>query len=625
MKKWAYHIVTKSFCVILAVISLFSAVVSGLGIAFLLQANGYRFSYEKIKDNYLIDRYCSLSYSIADRYHLYSTQNWEFHEWLEALEWDENFSCTIFRGESNLLHSDYKGEEYETAFTERIFVSNPAYEDVGYHIEKGSTYDVTLYISTPKQGSNLETQLAFLKFCWNLRYGLIAIFASTLVLFLLLCVFLVIAAGKKGEQSPKIKFLDRIYFESYLLFFLILGTLQIEVLENISYVLWLSLVIASAFFIIDTFLFLFAIITLAVRMKTKTLAQTTLVGKFIRVLKNGKRFSTRIWEDIRLEPKVAIALAAVALLDLFLATVLDFTECLAAFLIEGIVLSAVLIWYAASLQRLQNDLSYLAEGDLEHRSDLDRLPPGLRSFGEKLNQTAEGMEKAVEEKMKSERFKTELITNVSHDIKTPLTSIVNFVDLMKKEKIKNEKVKEYLEVLDRQSLRLKKLTEDLVESSKAASGVISVSLEQCDAKLLLEQAMAEYQIAFEEKHLSLCMQIPKESVLILADGKRLWRVLDNLFCNIVKYSLENTRVYITLEEKEDRVQMIFRNISAMPISATAEELSERFVRGDASRNTEGSGLGLSIARSLTELQKGTLEIFVDGDLFKVVLILERYQ
>jgi len=229
------------------------------------------------------------------------------------------------------------------------------------------------------------------------------------------------------------------------------------------------------------------------------------------------------------------------------------------------------------------------------------------------------MEKAVEEKIKSERFKTELITNVSHDIKTPLTSIVSFVALMKKEPIENKTLQEYLDVLDRQSARLMKLTEDLVESSKAASGVLSVELARCDAGVLFSQAAGEYQIQLEEKGLTPCLSIPEEPCFIMADGKRLWRVMDNLIQNILKYALPGTRVYFSLERRGEKVDLVFRNISANPLPVSGEHLMERFVRGDLSRNTEGSGLGLSIAQSLVELQKGVLSLTVDGDLFKAVI------
>ena len=221
--------------------------------------------------------------------------------------------------------------------------------------------------------------------------------------------------------------------------------------------------------------------------------------------------------------------------------------------------------------------------------------------------------------MKSERFRTELITNVSHDLKTPLTSIINYTDLLSKEEIDNETAKEYVDVLSRQAVRLKKLTEDLLEASKASTGAISVSMQPTDAAELLTQAVGEYEERFAARSLHAVLDIRHNPLWISADGKHLWRVFDNLLGNICKYSMSGTRVYLTAEAIGKTVVMTFRNITENPISVTAEELTERFVRGDASRHTEGSGLGLAIADSLCKLQGGTLSLTVDGDLFKAVI------
>ncbi|MBR4288895.1 MAG: sensor histidine kinase, partial [Clostridia bacterium] len=383
----------------------------------------------------------------------------------------------------------------------------------------------------------------------------------------------------------------------------------------------LVLSIAAVFLAVDCILGVISVINLAIRIKSRTFLENTLIFRiwkpFSRILKKVLSFLSLLWKEVRLEPKAVIILASVAVFDFFLATFLSFNEFLAAILIEGVILSVLLVWYAAAIQLLHRDLTHRVEGKLEYRSDLSRLPPGLRSFGEDLNRSAEGMEKALEEKMKSERFKTELITGVSHDIKTPLTSIVNYVDLMKKEEVENEKIKEYLEVLDRQSARLKKLTEDLVESSKAASGSLPIDLDPMDVKVLMEQVQGEYQSALEEKGLTPVFNLPQDPVFILADGKRFWRVLDNLMNNITKYAMEGTRVYGDLILEKGVAKIIFRNISACPLPFSGEDLTEKFVRGDASRNTEGSGLGLAIAKSYVELQKGRFEVICDGDLFKV--------
>ena len=227
--------------------------------------------------------------------------------------------------------------------------------------------------------------------------------------------------------------------------------------------------------------------------------------------------------------------------------------------------------------------------------------------------------------MKSERFRTELITNVSHDIKTPLTSIINYVDLIKKEPTESETLREYIEVLDRQSNRLKKLIEDLMEASKASTGNLPVNPEVCDATVVLTQIVGEFSEKAEANQLEMVVECPQPPVEIYVDGRHLWRIIDNLMGNICKYAQPGTRVYITLEKFHGMVIMTFRNISKDRLKMTSEELFGRFVRGDSSRNTEGHGLGLSIAKSLTELMHGNLAVQMDGDLFKVILSFEEYQ
>lgn len=229
------------------------------------------------------------------------------------------------------------------------------------------------------------------------------------------------------------------------------------------------------------------------------------------------------------------------------------------------------------------------------------------------------MERAVAERMKSERMKTELITNVSHDIKTPLTSVINYAMLIGEEPTENEKIREYASVLVRQSEKLKRLTEDLVEASKAASGNLEVLPAPCSASTLVTQAAGEYEDRFAAAELIPVTSLPEEDMTILADSRRMWRVFDNLLSNAVKYSLPGTRVWITLTREENEAVFSFRSISREPLNLSADELTERFVRGDSSRSTEGNGLGLSIAKSLTELQGGVFDLTVDGDLFKVTL------
>ena len=246
----------------------------------------------------------------------------------------------------------------------------------------------------------------------------------------------------------------------------------------------------------------------------------------------------------------------------------------------------------------------------------------LEELGENINHLKQGMEKAINESIKAERLKTDLITNVSHDLKTPLTSIINYTDLLKKEKIENENAKKYIDILEKKSKKLKILTEDLIEVSKISSGNETVALEKIDFKELVLQANGEFAEKFEEKNLEVISNLPKEAVIVDLDGKKIWRVLENLYQNVYKYSLENTRVYVDLIVN-DHIVFTIKNISKEKLNIPPDELMERFIRGDSSRHMGGNGLGLSIAKDLSKLNGGTLSIQIDGDLFVAKIKLDN--
>ena len=263
----------------------------------------------------------------------------------------------------------------------------------------------------------------------------------------------------------------------------------------------------------------------------------------------------------------------------------------------------------------------IVDGDLDYIISYAELSGDYKELAVNFNHIRDGLSNALEKQIKSERMKTELITNVSHDIKTPLTCIINYVDLLKGEQIESDKANEYIVVLDKQSARLKKLTEDLIETSKAASGCTPVNAEINDISILLSQAIGEYRDRFEAADLEIISEFPQIEANAYCDGRLCWRIFDNLLSNASKYSLSGTRVYLEISKSADFVTVTFKNISKNRLNITPEELTERFVRGDSSRNTEGSGLGLSIAESLARLQRGDLKITIDGDMFKVAVTL----
>lgn len=280
-----------------------------------------------------------------------------------------------------------------------------------------------------------------------------------------------------------------------------------------------------------------------------------------------------------------------------------------------------LLYLLNQMRRLEQGVQNMANGDFDTKIDTLKMIGPFKHHGECLNSIGDGMTIAVEERMKSERMKTELITNVSHDIKTPLTSIVNYVDLLKKEELDNQTAVGYVEVLDRQATRLRKLIEDLIEASKASTGNMKVTKETLNICELITQSLGEYEERFAANHLNIVTNLPEEGILIRADGRLLWRVLDNLMNNINKYAMPGSRVYADVEKEGNVTKFQLKNISREQLNVRSDELLERFVRGDSSRTSEGSGLGLSIARSLTELMGGTFRLSIDGDLFKVTLTL----
>lgn len=365
----------------------------------------------------------------------------------------------------------------------------------------------------------------------------------------------------------------------------------------------------------------------ALRLRLKTVVSSMLVYRVCawcwRYVKRVIKWAYDIIKDLPLIPKAAIIVAALVCFDVVIMS----TRSGFLMLVTRALAALVLFYVLISMKKLITATTEIASGDMDCRVDTTKLYGPLKEQGEALNSIGDGMTRAVNDRLKSEHFKTELITNVSHDIKTPLTSIINYVDLMQKEQIDNEKVNEYLDVLSRQSARLKKLIDDLMEASKASTGNLPVNPERCELGVLLTQTAGEYKEKLEDAGLELVIDKPDEDIAIMADRQHLWRVFDNLMNNICKYSLPGTRVYLDLARSSNikngkingKAIVTFRNISKQRLSIGAEELVERGVRGDSSRNTQGSGLGLSIANSLTLLQGGEMELTVDGDLFKVIL------
>ena len=311
---------------------------------------------------------------------------------------------------------------------------------------------------------------------------------------------------------------------------------------------------------------------------------------------------------------------------LLLAIAIAIPEIFIICLLIGLIITAMLIILVVRkllyLDKIMIGAKDGARGQLNYKIDV-KGEGHLGELANNINNIKEGLRKSVENEMKSENMKTELITNVSHDLKTPLTSIINYIDLLKRENIEPESARDYVNILDKKSQRLKVLIEDLFEASKAASGAMELNISKLDIGQLLRQALGENDERFNEKQLEVKLNIPDEKIFINGDGKRLYRVFENLISNAVKYSLSNTRVYIDMSKNEENeVTIVMKNISAYELNFDVNEITNRFKRGDSSRSTDGSGLGLAIAKSIVELHGGKFNIEIDGDLFKSIIVLK---
>lgn len=472
----------------------------------------------------------------------------------------------------------------------------------------------------------------------NNEKNLLTASAFSAVLILALFVYLMCAAGhKKGENDIYVSRVDKIPFDiSFLLTAGSIGAifaLVAAATENISETTYYNnslLPFIPAFYaltVVAVSILLTAFcITTAVRIKSRNLIKSSLAYIVIRfIFKQIKRVFSFFGYTLRRIPtiwKSVLIIFGIFMIHfiLIMITVSGGEGAALLLLLFDLAIGVSAVLFCIMFSDIKTGTEKIAEGKTEEKINAYRMIGDLKCHAENINSINDGIARAVEQKMKSERFKTELITNVSHDIKTPLTSIINYVDLLSKESIDNENAEEYIEVLTRQSSKLKKLIDDLLEASKASTGNLSVNFSKIEIGTLLSQTIGEYEERFAQNSLEIVLNPCSQMLYVSADNRHIWRIFDNIFNNIAKYAQPNTRVYIDVNESGGAVQIMFKNISKEQLNISGEELMERFVRGDSSRNTEGSGLGLSIARSLAELQNGRFDVQIDGDLFKVKLV-----
>lgn len=448
-------------------------------------------------------------------------------------------------------------------------------------------------------------------------YGFIAGITALGCFVFLLCS----AAHRSGTEDCVLLRQDKMPYDLYLTAAILLGTgLCAMLVECVAYELNTVKAVAAALIMACLAgVFMALCMTTAARIKTGTLFKNTLIYRLCTGVGMG---ASSMLSSISGAWRFSLAFAGYLLINALLSyrffTRGGFFTFLILLAINGGALY-LLLNMIRQMRTLSAAGQAMANGDLGYCVDTSDMKREFREHGENLNSIGRGMAIAVNERMKSERFKTELITNVSHDLKTPLTSIVTYIDLLQKEDIQDEKAKEYIDTIARQSKKLKKLTEDLIDASKASSGALNVNMERVNISELLRQSSAEYGERMEAVNITPVVNMPEEDIYVRADGRLLWRVVENLLQNICKHGMPGTRAYLEARTENGRAVVSFKNISQQQLNIPVEELLERFVQGDESRSRGGSGLGLSIAESLTELMKGKLKLSLDGDLFKVEL------
>lgn len=477
-----------------------------------------------------------------------------------------------------------------------------------------TTYELHIYLRDPLSAHDRAYHtLQWANRLIAARGWLIALAILLLAVCLFLFIFLLCAMGhKEGVAGIYQCWLNKIPLDLFLALLALLLLAWASFLGNIWYIdFWYYILLVFG----TAALALTLLLSVAGRAKAPGFFKNTLIYKVFAWIFRGLGRIPMVW-------RTALVWGALCLAEPFFTFMLGWNEEQYAvlWLLSRGVLTIVILYLASSLRLLQKEGQAIADGQTDYKGKpIPRWLPALKKHEENLQSIQLGIQKAVDEQTRAERMKTELITNVSHDIKTPLTSIVNYVDLLEKEDIQPEKAKEYVDVLNRQAARLKKLTEDLVEASKASSGSLPVHLALTDVNVLLSQLAGDYLEKLEAAQLEPIFKPAPSQPAVQADGQLLSRVLGNLFSNICKYAMPGTRVYFESAADEKTVSITFKNISKYELNIPAEELMARFVRGDRSRHTEGSGLGLSIAQSLTELQGGAFRIEIDGDLFKAIV------
>ena len=532
--------------------------------------------------------------------------------------------------------------DYNTSYTKEI--KNKTYEKANVNKELGDVLNYNLYdfdvcISINQNFENYgyydkvsEIKIDFDSEVFYFKIIIVSSIISLILFIVSISIYKKMKCEVLDRNSFYLKFYKIIPLEIYIIVGILLLYSLIGIIKTGYSVYYYYNVLDH---LVYTFICIFGLFTIyyILRKELKSfdkpieILKTSLIVRVLILGKKTLKDTNKVTKSVPLAKRIIILAAlsvGVGTIGWFIGFL--FGSTLLLFLFGPILSLTIVILYVYYLIKKLAYLSYIMEGterikggDIHYKLDIIG-DDNFSNLAENINNIGDGLDKAIYNQLKSERLKSELITNVSHDLKTPLTSIINYIELIKKEEdIKPEHIKDYVNVLDSKSKRLKVLIEDLFEASKASSGNLELNMEKIDITQLLRQAIGEMEEKLSKANLDLKLRVPEEKTYIMADGKKLYRVLENLLSNISKYSLDNTRVYIDIIEEDDKVKLTMKNISSYELNFDPEEIMERFKRADESRNTEGSGLGLAIARDLVNAQGGRFEIDIDGDLFKSVV------
>lgn len=499
--------------------------------------------------------------------------------------------------------------------------------------EKGFIYAVSVDTEYPIKDSLYSEARQYEKYSPFVR-GVLILGASSIVLLVVILIWLTAVAGRDGQsQEISLNWFDRWKTELAAGSVVLAWGVPVVLFGSMTQLLstaeamskWMyyeaeyayispsgMLAVGGTIAAYTCAMFLIGYLSLVRRIKARTLWKNSLSRSLIRFSKRAFASLHAVWK--------AVAVFTVFVLVHWLALLSNGNEYAVALMLAGeLAIFIYMVRQAVGRQKIDIGVDKIAGGEVDYKIPLDGMGEEQRSIAKKINSIGQGLDAALEESIKSERLKTDLITNVSHDIKTPLTSIINYVNLLKQENFDDPKIMRYLDILDEKSQRLKTLTEDVVEASKVSSGNITLEFMNINLVEIIQQTSGEFEEKFTANDLTEVMSLPEHEVIIRADGRRLWRVLANIYNNAAKYAMKGTRVYADLYTIGDAAVFSLKNISDQPLNISADELTERFIRGDISRGTEGSGLGLSIAKTLTQMQGGNFELYLDGDLFRVTL------